>query len=105
MNSKSNNHHARISSDIMRLLRQLTDVNITRVELTADFSECKVYVENGLAELEKAAGYLRTEIAKSIKMKQTPKLRFILDKGIKNAARVDELLKIIGVGADPVSAQ
>jgi len=95
MNSKGNTHIQRVNSDIIRLLRSLTDANITRVETTADFGECKVWVEGDVAKLEKSAGYLRTEIANSIKMKKTPVLRFIKDKGIENAARVEELLKVI----------
>ena len=92
----ANTHVQRINADIMRLLRSLTDANITRVETTADFSECKVWVEESdLANLEKRSGFLRTEIAHSIQMKKTPILRFMVDKGLENAARVDELLKQI----------
>jgi ribosome-binding factor A len=45
-----------------------------------------------LDALERASGFLRNEIAQNVKMKQAPRLRFILDKGIENAARVEELL-------------
>ena len=102
MNSRPNTKIQRINSDILRTLsvavRQKTgdaslqDVTILRVETAADLSEAKVYVNTGVAALERASGFLRNEIAQSVKMKQTPRLRFIIDKGPENAARVEQLL-------------
>jgi len=102
MSSNSNNHLARINSDITRVLtvaiqqkmkdESLADVVITRVETTADMGQTTVYVNGHLNALEKASGTLRNEIAQNVKMKQAPRLKFVLDKGIENAARVDELL-------------
>jgi len=106
MNSSTkSNHINRINSDILRVLtiaiqqkmkdNLLDGVTILRVETTADLSECKVYVNDGIDALNKASGFLRNEIAQNIKMKQAPRLRFLVDKGIENAARVEELLKQI----------
>ena len=102
MNDK---HLERINTDIFRVLTEtiqqkmgdesLANVQIFRVETTADLSEAKVYVNSGLAALEKANGFLRNEIAQSIRMKRTPSLRFVLDKGYENAERVDELLALL----------
>ena len=104
----------RINSDILRVLTvaiqqkvrdgSLADVTILNVKTTADMGECKVFVAiNGneshqkavLENLSAASGFLRNEIAQNVKMKQTPQLRFMLDKGRANAERVDELLKTI----------
>ena len=104
MSSKNsaNNHLARVNSDITRVLTvaiqqkmkddSLVDVVVTRVETTADMSQTTIYVNGHLNALERASGTLRNEIAQNVKMKQTPRLKFVLDKGIENAARVDELL-------------
>ena len=106
----------RINSDILRILSiainqklsdpMVHDIDVIRVETGVDLSESKVYVsiavddaieqQRILAALQAASGFLRTEVAESLKgMKKTPKLRFIIDKGRENAIRVDELLDII----------
>ena len=95
----------RINTDIFRVLTEalqqkvgddnLANVQILRVETTADLSEAKVYVSGGLNSLEKAAGYLRNEIAQRIRMKKAPALRFVIDKGVENAARVEEILAMM----------
>ena len=102
MSSSTNNHLARVNSDIERVLTiaiqqkmkddALANVIITRVETTADIGQTTVYVNGYLNALERASGTLRNEIAQNVKMKQAPRLKFVLDKGIENAARVDELL-------------
>lgn len=104
----------RINADILRVLsvaihqkakdEELDFVTILRVETSADLSEAKIYVtvagdkNKGMNALEQSSGFLRNEIAQNIRMKQTPKLRFILDKGVENAARVEELLAQINGG-------
>ena len=108
MNSKSsspNRHLERTNADIMRVLTvaiqqkmkddSLLGVRLLRVETTADLSQASVFVNCGIDALERASGFLRNEIAQNVKMKQAPRLRFIVDKGIENAARVEELLQQI----------
>ena len=45
-----------------------------------------------MGELERASGALRNHVALRITMKRIPELRFVLDRGVDNANRVDELL-------------
>jgi len=101
----------RLNSDIFRVLtiavqQKLNDaaldgVSILRIDINGNLSEVKVYVgiagdhAAGLAALERANGFLRGELAQNIRMKQVPKLKFVIDKGVENAARVEELLKRI----------
>jgi len=82
-------------------------VTILNVETTSDFSLARVHVEisgddvekgNVMAELEKASGFLRNEVASRVKLRQTPSLRFVLDRGRENATRVEELLAQINSG-------
>lgn len=95
----------RTNSDIMKILSvalreraenaSFLDVTILRVETSADYAVARVFVqcdESALRELEKASGFLRNEIASRVKLRQTPQLRFMLDKGRENADRVEELL-------------
>jgi ribosome-binding factor A len=100
----------RTNSDIFRILsitlrdkmrEDFTNVTILGVETSADYSVAKVFVEiagdevmkkRTFAELDKAGGFLRNEVANRVKLRLTPQLRFILDRGRENTARVEELL-------------
>ena len=42
--------------------------------------------------LQNAAGFLQQKIAQRIDTRYTPKLRFVLDGGVKNAAAVTKIL-------------
>ena len=85
----------RINTDIYRIIATYIQergiaTEVVDVKTSADLSECKVFVTTD--NLVTAANYLRGEIAKKLNLKNTPKLRFILDKGRENAERVEELL-------------
>jgi ribosome-binding factor A len=83
-------------------------VSILEVKTSADISEAKVFVAIASDDerektrifnaLQSAAGFLRGEIARNMNLKNTPKIRFVLDKGGDNARRVEELLKVINEG-------
>lgn len=98
-------HMARVNADILRVLTlaitqktensELNSIEILRVETSSNLDNAKVFVSGGVAELEKASGFLKNEIAKSLNLRRVPVLRFIEDKGQKNADRVEELLSQI----------
>ncbi len=78
------------------LLKEIKDprigfVTVTSVELSKDKSMASIYVSvlgsantarKTMAGLESAGGYIKFMIGKSIKMRNTPKIRFFLDKSI-----------------------
>ena len=45
-----------------------------------------------LAGLKKSAGFLRSELAKRINLRNTPELVFELDESLEYGARIDKLL-------------
>ena len=72
--------------------RVSTFLSINRVEVTTDLGYAKVYVssflpDNQLAKgvdgLNAAAGFIQREIAKKLRIRQFPKLQFIVDSGMK----------------------
>ena len=79
----------------------LADIDIVSVDTSADLSSCKVFVDvkgseearkMAIAELERVSSHLRSEVSKQVSLRQTPNLRFFLDKGRDNAERVEQLL-------------
>ncbi len=80
-------------------------VSVTRVELSRDLRYAKVYVsifekdesrrDEIFSILDNAKGYLKTQIAKSIRMFKAPELTLINDRGIENAFELEKVFKKI----------
>ncbi len=91
------------------LLRDIKDpriqaVTVTGVELTDDMSQAKVFVSlYGSAEkqqeawnaLNRAKGFLRTEIAKRIRLRFAPEILLEKDTSLEYGAHIDSLLRQI----------
>lgn len=78
-------------------------ISVTEVDTTPDFKYAKVYVsmiqvgdkKEALKALKKASGFVRTEIAKNINLKNTPEIIFQFDESIEYGDRIDHILKEI----------
>jgi ribosome-binding factor A len=97
-----------IRSEVASILeRRLRDpglgfVTVTRVELTEDLRLARVRVgvlggeqerERSLAALARAAGFVRRELGRRLRVRFTPELVFQHDAGIEAADRVARLLE------------
>jgi ribosome-binding factor A len=67
-------------------------LSVTRVDAASDLSFADVYVsswkteqglETGVAGLQNAASFIQRELAKTLKTRLTPRLRFHADTGVK----------------------
>jgi ribosome-binding factor A len=79
---------------------RVTDVTVTRVEVSGDMREAKVYVtvmgseskqELSLRGLRNCAGFLQQKVSRRIDTRYTPRIDFKLDKGEMNAAELDRV--------------
>lgn len=70
-----------------------TFLSVNRVEVTSDLGYAKVYVSTflpdgqlhkGVNGLNAAAGFIQREIAKKLRIRQFPKLIFVVDSGMKD---------------------
>ena len=91
------------------ILREISDVRIgfvtvSRVEVTTDLAHAKVYVSvlgtdkekrDSLAGLSHSASYMRTHLAKVLKMRTVPRLQFVEDKNLDHGFRINEILNEI----------
>jgi len=77
-------------------------VTVTRVEMSPDLAYAKVFVSVYGPEadqaatfqvLERAAGYIRSELGRRIRLRQTPELHFRTDDSIEQSQRIQDLLK------------
>lgn len=93
-------------SDIIRLelkdpaMEKLTSV--TAADVSRDLSHVKIYVsiyassegqDKVLKVLEKASGFIRSELGKRIRLRHTPELEFRLDRSMEYGAHIDGVLK------------
>ncbi len=91
------------------ILREMKDprverVSVTGVELSDDMSYAKVYVglygspeqqEAAWQALNKALGYLRTEIARRIRLRFAPTLTLLRDRSLEYSQHIEGLLREI----------
>ncbi len=90
-------------------------VSLTRVEASKDLSAAKVFVsafdalvegdegkkaanekariEEAVAGLTRAAGFIQSQVAKRIRLRVTPRLTFVADHGIKEGFELNERIK------------
>lgn len=81
---------------------RIKDVTVTLVEVSPDLRQAKVNVSVMGDEtkqklcihgLQNSAGYLQQKVGKRIDTRYTPRLQFILDKGIKHSMLVTRILE------------
>lgn len=87
---------------------------VVSVEVAPDLKTCKVYISvlgdeksaaDTLAGLRSAEGYIRRQLARSVNLRNTPEIRFILDQSIAYGVTMSKLIddvikKDSGEGAD-----
>lgn len=78
-------------------------ISVTRVKVTNDLKFAKVAVsilnakdiKETLAALKKSAGFIRSELARRVNLRNTPEIIFELDDSMEYGARIDSILKEI----------
>ena len=77
-------------------------ITLTRVKLAKDLSAAKVYysVLGDAAEKSKAAhmlasaaGFIQRQVGRVLDLRRVPRLTFVYDESIEEAARMDELIR------------
>ena len=101
-----------LRSELARLVQaELRDprvgmVNITAVEVSRDLSHAKVFVtvvgkttEEEIAPtlegLNNAAGFLRSQVARTHHMRTTPRLRFVYDDSVLRGSQLTRLIESV----------
>jgi len=114
---KTSHKNQRINGEVMRELSRIIRMEIkdprinpmtsvTDVIVTPDLKFCKAFISvlgdeesanETLAGLNSANGYIRRELARSINLRNTPELTFVMDNsiayGIEMSKKIDEVIK------------
>ncbi len=113
---KTSHKNQRVNGEVQRELSRIISMEIkdprinpmtsvTDVIVTPDLKYCKAFIsvlgdeEEGKATIEglkSATGYIRRELARSINLRNTPEITFVLDNsieyGIAMSKKIDEVM-------------
>lgn len=76
--------------------------SVTDVELSRDLRHAVVYIsiygsdrekDKTLQALNRATGFIRSEVGKRIRLRHTPEINFILDNSIEYGAYIERVIK------------
>lgn len=100
--------HQRVSEQIQRELADLLQfevkdprvsrVTVTEVEVTGDLAHAKVFYSSTESSpelqqgLEKAAGFLRSQLSQRMLMRTVPQLHFVYDASIERGMQLSKLI-------------
>lgn len=78
-------------------------ISVTKVKVTNDLKYARVYVsvlnaknvKDTIAGLKKSSGFIRSELARRVNLRNTPELIFELDDSLEYGAKIDTILKEI----------
>ncbi|MDO5346584.1 MAG: 30S ribosome-binding factor RbfA [Lachnospiraceae bacterium] len=114
---KNSIKNTRINGEVMKELSMIIHneikdprihpmTSVTSVEVAPDLKTCKAYIsvlgdedaqKNTLAGLKSAEGYIRRELARTVNLRNTPEIRFVLDQsiayGINMSKLIDDVVK------------
>lgn len=77
-------------------------VTVTGVEITPDYAHAKVFftvlpddpesLANTLAGLRRAAGFMRSQLGRRVRIHTTPELKFVHDRSIEHGMSMSKLI-------------
>ena len=109
---KNSIKNTRVNGEVQRELsriisREIKDpriapmTSVVAVEVAPDLKSCKAYIgvlgdeqaqQDTLAGLKSAVGYIRRELARTINLRNTPEIRFVLDQSIEYGVNMSKLI-------------
>ena len=88
--------------------------SVVAVEVAPDLKTCKAYIsvlgdekaqQDTLKGLTSAEGYIRRELARTVNMRNTPEIRFILDESIEYGVAMSKLIDEVSKKEDAQEVQ
>lgn len=107
-NVRANRVGEQIKKELTQIIqREIKDprigfITVTAVEVTGDLQQATAFItvygeedqrSKTLEGLDKAKGFIRSEIGKRIQLRKTPDLAFKFDESIERGNRIEELLR------------
>jgi len=99
-----------IQREVARLLmskmhdQRLGFVTVTGVDVSGDLGHARIFVSilsqggdqeaQTIKALESAKGFVRSRLARSLRLKRVPQVSFAIDRSIEQGARIEDLLRL-----------
>jgi ribosome-binding factor A len=115
-NTRVNTEVQRELSDIIRNMkdpRVAPWTSVVAAQVAPDLKTCKAYIsvlggkkeqEDTIAGLKNAEGFIRRELARTLNMRNTPEICFVLDQsieyGVNMSRKIDEVTRNISTEGD-----
>ncbi|MCC8097137.1 MAG: 30S ribosome-binding factor RbfA [Eubacterium sp.] len=122
---KTNNRMIRINDEIKKEVSELirsgikdprlgSMVSVLKVETTQDLKYCKIYisvlgddetVKNSMTALNSAKGFIRSRLASSINLRNTPELIFKYDDSLVYGMHISKILNTLDIPEESESEE
>jgi ribosome-binding factor A len=88
---------------------RISFITVTKVEVAPDLKRAKVYIsvmgdektqQKTLQGLERAKGFIQSEVGAQLQTRYTPVLTFYLDESVKKSIRISKLIDEAVKGSD-----
>ena len=109
---KNSIKNTRINGEVRRVLSSIIQneikdprihpmTSVVEVEVAPDLKSAKAYIsvlgdeeaqKNTLAGLKSAEGYIRRELARTVNLRNTPEIRFIMDQSLEYGVHMSKLI-------------
>ncbi|ADY56539.1 ribosome-binding factor A [Syntrophobotulus glycolicus DSM 8271] len=89
-------------------------ITLTDVEVAEDLRYAKLYVsimgseeevKNSLEALNRASGFVRSELGKTVRLRYVPEISFKYDQSIEQGAHISKLLREVGLKGDSADGE
>ena len=115
---KNSVKNTRINGEVQRVLAEIIRggikdpriapmTSVVAVEVAPDLKTCKAWISvygdekaqaDTLAGLNSAEGYIRSQLAKTINLRNTPEITFIMDQSIAYGVKMSKLIDEVNHG-------
>lgn len=104
---KNTRINGEVHRELSNIIRNLKDprvgimTTVTAVEVAPDLKTCKAYISvlgdeeakaDTMAGLKSAAGFIRRELARTVNLRNTPEIRFIMDESIEYGMKMSKII-------------
>lgn len=112
MPGKNSNRLGRIDEELKKEISSIINyelnnpkvtgmISVTRAKITPDLKYAKIYVsilnsknvKKTMEGLKESAGFIRTQVAKTINLRITPELIFEIDDSLEYGEKIEKILK------------
>ena len=103
---KNSVKNTRINGEVLKELSNIIPrinpmTSVVAVEVAPDLKTCKAYIsvlgdeksqKDTITGLKSAEGYIRRQLARTVNLRNTPEIRFILDQSIEYGINMSKLI-------------